>query len=370
MARRRPRQTEDAIVEPSREELEAAYCWEASDHVPKRPEMTAYRRRMRLHQSRWREAHGHPIGSQPLLPLAVKSWRPIGSHLPVDFALRTGATFLTPFAHTAALSRLSAKGKEEHQSVDVQRTWADLMWPTAFCFNLFGNLASDLELAERALRRWWPDVPGTVIAVRFEHSPGRLDAAYIGNLSAFRVAFVLDLGDSTHGILGVKASYADWNKAQPPKPQRLARYIEVTERSGAFAPGWIDAVNGTELIHIWLEHQLLHSMLQHPGGEWRWGRYVVVHPAGNTDFAEACTTYRELLVEDSTFASTTVEELLGSGVLPEPMVAAFRERYLPEPDAKTVLSSRGGDSCLSHVVNSEPPPESAEAPVSRSGRPG
>jgi hypothetical protein len=275
-----------------------------------------------------------------LLPLARKPWRPIGSHLPVDFALRTGATFLTPSARGAALIRLSAKGKEKHQSVDVQRTWADLLWPTAFCFNLFGDLASDLELAERAVRGWWPDVPGTVVEVRFDHSPGRLDTAYIGNLSAFRVAFVLDLGDGTRGILGVKASYSDWNKPQPPKPQRLARYVEVSERSGVFAPGWIDAVNGTGLIHVWLEHQLLHSMLQHPGGEWRWGRYVVAHPAGNTDFAEVCTTYRGLLVDDSTFASTTVEELLNSGVLPEPTIAAFRERYLLEPDAETVRSSR------------------------------
>ena len=31
----------------------------------------------------------------------------------------------------------------------------------------------------------------------------------------------------------------------------------------------------------WLEHLLLLSMLQHPSGEWTWGRYVVVHPAGN-----------------------------------------------------------------------------------------
>jgi PD-(D/E)XK nuclease superfamily len=319
-------------VKPTREELEAAHCWETSDHVPKRPEMTGFRRRMRLHQSRWREAHGHPIGSQPLVPLAGKAWRPVGSHLPVDYARATGATFLTPSAHGAALTRLSAIGKEPHQSLDVQRTWADLLWPTGFCFNLFGDLAADFDLAGRALRRWWPDVPGTVIAVRFEHSPGRLDAAYIGNLCAFGVAFVLDLGAGTHGILGIKAAYADWNKRQPPKPERLVRYIEVSERSGTFGPKWIGAVNGTELIHVWLEHQLLHSMLQHPGGEWRWGRYVVVHPAGNTDFGEVCATYRGLLVDESTFASATVEELLGGGVFPEPMIAAFRERYLPEPD--------------------------------------
>lgn len=294
--------------------------------------MTAYRRRMRLHQARWREANGHPIGSQPLVPQAGKPSRPVGSRLPVDYARDTGATFLTPAAHQSATARLSAKAKEPHQSLDAQRTLADLLWPTAFCVNLFGELAADLELADNAVHLWWPDVPGTVVAVHFEYSPGRLDPAYIGNLCAFGVAFVFDLGDGSSGILGVKAAYSDWNKRQPPKPERLARYTEVTERSGAFRPGWIDAVNGTELIHIWLEHQLLHSMLQYPGGEWRWGRYVVVHPAGNTDFAGACAAYRGLLVDGSSFVSTTVEDLVGSGVFSEPMVAAFRGRYLPERD--------------------------------------
>jgi hypothetical protein len=68
-------------------------------------------------------------------------------------------------------------------------------------------------------------------------------------------------------------------------------------------------------------------MLQHESGAWRWGRYVVVHPAGNPDVAEGCDRYRDLLANESTFDSTTLEELLGAGVLPA--AAALRERYLP-----------------------------------------
>ena len=52
----------------SQQELEAAHCWEAEDRVPGRPEMTAFRRRLRYHQSHWRESKGHPIGSQPIVP--------------------------------------------------------------------------------------------------------------------------------------------------------------------------------------------------------------------------------------------------------------------------------------------------------------
>jgi len=68
------------------------------------------------------------------------------------------------------------------------------------------------------------------------------------------------------------------------------------------------------------------SMLQHPSRAWRWGRLVVVHPAGNTDFADACSRYRALLGDQSTFSSTTLERLLEAGVLPA--ATALRDRYV------------------------------------------
>ena len=70
-------------------------------------------------------------------------------------------------------------------------------------------------------------------------------------------------------------------------------------------------------------------MLQHESGAWGWGRYVVVHPAGNTDVAELCARYRELLADPTTFASLTLEDLLDAEVLRPSTTGALRERYLP-----------------------------------------
>jgi hypothetical protein len=80
---------------------------------------------------------------------------------------------------------------------------------------------------------------------------------------------------------------------------------------------------------MWLEHLLLLSMVQHESGVWTWGRYVVVHPAGNTDAVDAVARYRDILAEDATFATMTVEALLATRVLPAATTKALRERYLP-----------------------------------------
>jgi hypothetical protein len=313
---------------PSQQELEAAHAWEADDQIPRRPAMTAFRRRMRYHQARWREAHGHRIGSQPIAPRSGEPARPVGSRLPLDYARQTGANFLTKGALEAARDRTSFI--EPRQSLDHQRLWADLLWSPALAFNLFGDLAADVALADRAVHTWWPDAPGTVGEVRFAHSPGWLDPAHLNSLRAFDAAFVLDRDDGTHGIIGVDTKYHERSKSEIPKPENLRRYLEVARRSGIFAPGALDAVKGrSELAVMWLEHLLLFSMLQHPSETWTWGRYVVLYPAGNADMADLCARYRELLVNRATFSSMTLEELLHARALPARTTATLRRRYLP-----------------------------------------
>lgn len=314
--------------EVSRAELEALHCWERDDHVAGNPQMTVFRRRLRCRQARWREAHGHPIGTQPIAPKpGGKPGRLVGSRLPLAYAMETGANFLSRGAHEAVRRRTAMV--EPHQTLDHQRLWADLLWSPALAFNLFGDLAADLELADRALHTCWPDVPGTVCQIRFAHSPGRFDPAYLGSLRAFDAAFVLDLDDGTRGIVAVDTKFHERAKSEIPRPENLHRYLEVSRRSKAFAPGAVDAVKGrSELCVMWLEHLLLHSMLQHESGTWRWGRYVVIHPDGNSDITGLCARYASLLADGSTYASLTLEQLLDAGALLSGTAAALRERYL------------------------------------------
>jgi hypothetical protein len=318
------------MTPPTKEELQAAFCWEADDQIPRRPAMTAFRREARFQQARWREVNQHPIGTQPIVPKpGATRVRLVGSRLPLEYARRTGASFLTAAALDAARARTAYV--EARQSLDHQRMWADLLSSVALSFNLFGDLAADLALADRAVHGWFPDTPGRVSELRFAHSPGWFDPAYINSLRSFDTVFVLDLDDGSRGIVAVDVAYHEHNHPGTPRPENLARYIGVAERSQVFAPGAIDTLKGRgDLCVMWIEHLLLFSMLQHPGGSWTWGRYVVVHPAGNCDVVDAGARYRAKLADDATFATMTLEQVLDTGTLAGPTVTALRRRYLPE----------------------------------------
>jgi hypothetical protein len=317
------------MAPPTREELEAAFCWEADDQIPRRPAMTAFRREARYHQARWREANKHPIGTQPIAPKPGETRvRPVGSRLPLDYARDTGANFLTSAAFDAARARTAYI--EPRQSLDHQRQWADLLSSPALSFNLFGDLAADLARADRAVHGWYPDAPGRVSELRFAHSPGWFDPAYLNSLRSFDTAVILDLGDGSRGIVALNVKYHERNKPETPRPENLTRYTKVAKRSKAFAPGAIDTLKRRgDLCVMWLEHLLLLSMLQHPSDNWAWGRYVVVHPAENCDIVDACARYRSMLTDEATFATMTLEQLLDTRTLPRPTTAALRDRYLP-----------------------------------------
>lgn len=307
-----------------RELLEADHCWLAHDEVKGDPETTDFRRAVRHHHARWREGQGYPIGMHRVRPGTEP--RLIGSHLDVDFAQESGATFLTKRALAAARQRASLV--EPHQIFDQRGFWADLLSSEALAVNLFGDLASDLDRADRAVRTWWPDAPGRVGEVRFAHSPGRLDPSYSNSRRFFDAMFVLELADGTLGALAIDVKYREILDRKGVKSAHLERFAEIHNRSGAFVPNTVDLLHRTPRSMVWLEHLLLLSMLQHESRRWTWGRYVVVHPEGNTNVAGVVDEYRDALTDHATFATATVEELVGAKVLAPKTGAALRRRYL------------------------------------------
>jgi len=313
----------------SDEELRNHNCLEKVDYVSGDPDITAFKRRARLQQALWREKKGLKEGTQPLRPKDGKSSRPLGSRIKVDDSEEgKRANFLNEKIYQAVKYRVSHPQK--HQVLYTDRLYFDLLSSMPMCFNLFGSLFSDLDLADRAIHKWWPDTPGKVSAVYFEWSPGRrLQGEYIENRSAFDVAFKLDLGNGNYGIIGVETKYHEHCKVEKtPTEDRLNRYKKVSEDSGVFKPGSVSKIINTKYQQIWLDHLLVLSMLQHPREKCTWAKFVLVYPERNPSFADACNDYKKFLQDDSSFGVNTIESLLEANVLPEDVTKAFQERYL------------------------------------------
>lgn len=310
----------------SDEAAREAQCWFDADRAPRDAETTAWKRRARFRQARWRIEHGHSIGAEPYQGGADST--PVGSRLDLAFAKQSGANFLTAAALDAARSRVATP--ERHQTLRAARLWADLLSSMPLCFNLFGDLAADPLAAAKAVEAWWPSAPRGGITVRFEHSPARADRAFLGNKSAFDVAIEVAAGLGERAIIGIETKYHEHTKpGASPRPAALARYTEVTERSGIFANNWAEHIVGKELQQVWLDHLLVLAMLQHPSKQWSWGRFVLVYPSDNPSFARAASRYRDLLLDDSTFEARTIESLLATaGALSTQTVNALRRRYL------------------------------------------
>lgn len=302
-------------------------CIERSDNVPSDPETTLFKKQARLQQARWRESHGLPIGSQPMGPKPGQSSRPVGSRINLDYAKQREANFLNDDIRKTVKFRMSFR--ENHQLINEDRLYCDLLSSMPMCFNLFGSLQKDNDAATRTVRELWADVPGEVRAVRFEWSPGRMDKDYLKNKSAFDVAFELELSNSHSGVIGVETKYHEHCKPEKrPKDEVLEHYQTISKRSNVFKPDSISKIVGTNLQQIWLDHLLALSMLQNATGKWKWAKFVLVYPSRNPSYAKAVSRYRDLLSDPSTFSATTIETILDSGVLPNQLLGQFRERYL------------------------------------------
>jgi hypothetical protein len=287
---------------------------------------TEFRKKARLMASLWRETQGLPPGAHHARRRdGTMVCRELGSRLEFGHAKRTGANFLTPAIRRQVRDRLAHP--EAHELIREERLWADLLSSQPMCFNLFGELAADLDLATSAARAWWPDRVEQVTELRFEWSPGALDPRYLGNRTAFDAVLIHTTPDDGRGFIGIETKYHE--RAEPPKrlrPERLRRYDEVTERSGAFRPGWEQALAKTDLQQIWLDHLLALSMLP----EWDRGLFVLVYPAANTSMASVASRYAAALRDPSTFQHRTLEDLTARlhVVTSDPWVAAFEDRYL------------------------------------------
>lgn len=290
-----------------------------------------WQRLLRLMQAMWREDVSLPIGTHIS---ARRGSRKLGSRIAMPHAQEELANYLTETIREVVRNEVGSEGaKAAGKLYSEPRIYDDLLSSQPLCFNLFAELKADRDhrLASSVARHLWPGRVTRITRIEFEHSPGRGDAAYTGNRSAFDVYLEHDCPDGGRGFIGIEVKYHE--NLVVKQAENRTRTDQVAEESGVFASEELERLRKPPLQQIWFDHLLALSMRS--VGEWDRGLFVFLHPAANQRCHRVVDDYERTLVDAETFQRLTLEELVAVLRLysSADWIAEFHRRYLDYPRA-------------------------------------
>jgi len=279
---------------------------------------SGFRRAARTLQSIWRERASLPMGEH--------RGQPFGSRLPADIAERDLCNYLTPGIRNVVRQVLASA--DDSQLYSKPRIYYDLLSSQPLCFNLFGELKLDLDLASSAFGMLLPGAIRRVTNICFEYSPGRSSERFTGDRSAFDVFVEYEAIQGGRGFLGIEVKYHE--SLQEPAASHRPRYDEVSALMDCFRPDELSKLRQAPLQQFWRDHLLAGSMMGDSQLGYSEGRFVVLYPAANLACRSAVQRYRECLSNPSTFDAWTLEEFVGilSLATSASWVHEFDRRYL------------------------------------------
>lgn len=293
-------------------------------HRVNEPYDTRFRAAARLLQSLWRQGMGYPIGHHRD-PEGKR--RKLGSRLNHKTAM-AGANFIN--GRIANLVRREVAYREPGAFIDEGRLYGNLLSSQPLCFNLFGALKLDRDLADAFFKRLFPDYVARVDGIGFEHSPGRGNAAFTNDHSAFDVFVRVTTTTGEAGFIAIEMKYSE-SMQEPLSPHR-PRYEEIARSAGVFTDPDAGQLHQNPLQQLWREHLLSRVMIQN--GLYADGRFVVIAPAMNAQCANAVRAYQRHLTSDnpaqSGFQAITLDDCLDSlsAIGAGEIADQLRSRYL------------------------------------------
>jgi len=266
------------MIRPDKKVLEEYDAYYRSD-----TEFAAY---ARLLQSKWREKKGYKKGR-------------LGNYLDPIEAVQQRHNFLTEKIRILVQYELF-RSKSTGALISEPRIWENMLSSQPLCFNLFGEMHFDLDLASRFFRRLFPSKVELVTNVLFEYSPERERKELTGDRSAFDVFIEYKDQQTRLGFIGIEVKYAeslreDKRRAAEIYERHRHTYGRVTEDSGVFGKSCLDRLREVPMQQIWRDHILSLAMKQRG---WH-GFFVYLFPSLNKECREAVAAYTKLLIGDN-----------------------------------------------------------------------
>ena len=244
----------------------------------------------------------------------------------MPWAEQTLANYLTSTVRNVVREEVMDQKKSRGKLFGRPRIFNDLLSSQPLCFNLFGELKQDLTLATAVFNGFTSGRVQEVISIEFEESPGRGDARFTGDNSAFDVFVTFKTPRGGDGFIGIEVKYHEHLRgiAATHRP----RYDEVADTMGCFAAENRTLLRSQPLQQIWRDH-LLAGALKH-AGDYGDGFFVFLYPRDNPHCASAIAKYRACLTDFETFEDWTLEGLT-SGIKRHTSagwVEELQDRYL------------------------------------------
>ena len=224
--------------------------------------------RMRFHQSWYRsEVLKAPYGTGP--KPSNTTW--FGNMLTLADGER-GLNFHTPHIFEIAKRRLAMR----KGIIDPFRLFCNMLSSQPMCFNLFGPLVDNLELATQLVQVILPGEIQTVSKVQFEYAPESA-RDYLNDRTAFDAFISFTRPDNQPGFIGVETKLVEAFSA---KVYSSLLYNHWTEHN--FSPWPTEArthLQSIDVNQLWRDHMLAVAMQLAPGSPYSSGRFILVyHP--------------------------------------------------------------------------------------------
>ncbi len=246
----------------------------------------------------------------------------------MPYAKETLANYMTETIRSVVRAEVLDPVKSAGKMYREPRIFEDLLSSQPLCFNLFGELQRDLDLASRSMGTLLKDPGVRVTSVAFEQSPGRSDARFTEDKSAFDVFVELVASDGSRQFVGIEVKYHE-DLDLPPARHR-SRYDEVANAMECFAVESLPRLRKKPLEQLWRDHLLAGSLLLDAASGFAHGTFAIVYPSENTPVVRAVEAYRACLTKRATFAAWTLEQVLDAidASRAGPWAREVRGRYL------------------------------------------
>jgi hypothetical protein len=252
---------------------------------------TRFRAAARLLQSLWLKDNNIATGLHVRSNSDGDVIIPLGSLLSREAAI-AGRNFLTPAIHTFVRHELILR--EDGGYYDEERLFGNALSSMPLSFNVFAPIAMDLELASAVFRCLLPDFVSKVLNFRFETSPGRREARFLNDGTAFDLALDVITPEGEPATVFIEVKYSE--AMEGPAARSRERYDEASRQVGLFIDPDAALLRSLALEQLWREHML--AQLAVDAGVTSRAVFVAIGPKMNRRVQAAFRCYANELIPE------------------------------------------------------------------------